>query len=54
LAQAGNEIGTVLLFRRKSFCVKMNMLKFIPKTEYGQQTAPFLQGAFFLPQGQPA
>lgn len=35
-----------MLFRRKSIYVKLNMLKFIPKTEYGQQTGGLLQGAF--------
>lgn len=50
MAQAGNEIGAVLLFRRKSICAKLNMLKFIPKAEYGQRTTPFYEGVFLCPK----
>jgi len=49
LAPVGNEIGTVLLFRRKSLCAKLNMLKSIPKPDTLRIT-PFSKVLFLCPE----
>lgn len=46
-----NEIGTILLFRRKLRYVKLNMLKIAPKTKSGRPTHlmnDLMKGAFSL------
>ena len=46
MAHIGKIIGAFLPLRRKSQCVRLNMLKLAPKTEYGQRTAPFSEVLF--------
>ena len=46
MAHIGKIIGAFLPLRRKSPCVRLNMLKLAPKTEYGQKTAPFSEVLF--------